>query len=137
MSTKHGEASQTGAARVEVGSEVTAVRSNRVVLDNTICPAEIIICNDKITDILPKRSQALVSGEKVCTTPLKPGLHSQSLPALLRDSTTLLPELLLCFSLPSSSSIMGGNKVLKDFQTALLRHMLPASSQYPASSLSF
>nr|XP_032622741.1 allantoinase, mitochondrial-like [Chelonoidis abingdonii] len=65
MSTKHGEASQTGAAKVEVGSEVMAVRSNRVVLDNTICPAEIIICNGKIADILPKRSWACASGEKV------------------------------------------------------------------------
>ncbi|XP_026514918.1 allantoinase, mitochondrial-like [Terrapene carolina triunguis] len=65
MSTKHREASQTGATKVEVGSEVMAVRSNRVVLDNTICPAEIIICNGKIADILPKRSWVCASGEKV------------------------------------------------------------------------
>uniref|UniRef100_A0A8D0HR23 allantoinase n=1 Tax=Sphenodon punctatus TaxID=8508 RepID=A0A8D0HR23_SPHPU len=50
---------------VEVGSEVMAVRSSRVVLDNAICPAEIVISNGKIAEILPHRSWAQAIGEKV------------------------------------------------------------------------
>uniref|UniRef100_A0A8D0KNV1 Amidohydrolase-related domain-containing protein n=1 Tax=Salvator merianae TaxID=96440 RepID=A0A8D0KNV1_SALMN len=55
-----------GPAKVEVGSEVTAIRSNRVVhQNNSIGPAEIVICNGKITDILPKRNWARPTGEKM------------------------------------------------------------------------
>uniref|UniRef100_A0A8C8SC11 allantoinase n=1 Tax=Pelusios castaneus TaxID=367368 RepID=A0A8C8SC11_9SAUR len=57
--------SKKGAASVEVGVEVMAVRSTRVVLDETICPAEIIICNGQISDIVPRRSRAPASGQKV------------------------------------------------------------------------
>lgn len=55
-----------GAAKVEVGSEIIAIRSNKVVLDNTIGPAEIIISDGKIVNVLPKRNWAKSSGEKVC-----------------------------------------------------------------------
>ncbi|XP_042314441.1 allantoinase, mitochondrial-like [Sceloporus undulatus] len=56
---------QAGPAKLDVGSEVMYVRSNRVVLDNTIGPAEIVICNGKIAEVLPKRNWARPSAEKV------------------------------------------------------------------------
>ncbi|XP_025064852.1 allantoinase, mitochondrial-like [Alligator sinensis] len=54
-----------GTARAEAGFEVTTVRSTRVVLDNTICPAEILINDGKIVSVLPGKSRTYASGEKV------------------------------------------------------------------------
>ncbi|XP_078523948.1 allantoinase, mitochondrial-like isoform X2 [Lissotriton helveticus] len=48
-----------------VGSEVTILRSNRVVLDDTICPAEIIINKGQITSILPRRDHTSIMGTKI------------------------------------------------------------------------
>ncbi|KAH0623903.1 hypothetical protein JD844_007097 [Phrynosoma platyrhinos] len=56
---------QAGPAKLDAGSEVMYVRSNRVVLDNTIGPAEIVISNGKIAEVLPKRNWARPSGEKI------------------------------------------------------------------------
>ncbi|XP_015282294.1 PREDICTED: allantoinase, mitochondrial-like [Gekko japonicus] len=63
--SKKSNITPTGAAKVDVGSEVVAVRSDKVVLDDTIGPAEIVICNGKIVDVLPKRNWVRPSGEKV------------------------------------------------------------------------
>lgn len=63
--SKKSSITPTGPAKVDVGSEVVAVRSDKVVLDDTISPAEIVICNGKIVDILPKRSWVRPRGEKV------------------------------------------------------------------------
>ncbi|KAJ6669156.1 hypothetical protein lerEdw1_007965 [Lerista edwardsae] len=65
MTSRKSSATQAGAAMVEVGSEIMAIRSNKVVLDNTIGPAEIVISDGKIVDILPKRNRVQTSGEKV------------------------------------------------------------------------
>lgn len=50
---------------MEVGSEIMTIRSNKVVLDNTIGPAEIVISDGKIVDVLPKRNRIQTIGEKV------------------------------------------------------------------------
>lgn len=50
---------------MDVGSEIVAVRSDKVVLDDTIGPAEIVICNGKIVNILPKRNWVRPTGENV------------------------------------------------------------------------
>ncbi|XP_033005945.1 allantoinase, mitochondrial-like [Lacerta agilis] len=63
--SKKSNATLAGPAKVEVGSEIVAVRSNRVVQNNTIGPAEIVICDGKIADVLPKRNWARPSGEKI------------------------------------------------------------------------
>nr|XP_033813511.1 allantoinase, mitochondrial-like isoform X2 [Geotrypetes seraphini] len=55
----------SGMPMMTVGSEINIVRSNRVILNNTICPAEIIIRNGKITNIVHKKSLAPSRGEKV------------------------------------------------------------------------
>uniref|UniRef100_A0A8D2JEP0 allantoinase n=1 Tax=Varanus komodoensis TaxID=61221 RepID=A0A8D2JEP0_VARKO len=61
------KSSTTPAGRVKVDedSEIMAVRSNRVVLDNSVGPAEIVISNGKIVDIVPKRNWTRPSGEKI------------------------------------------------------------------------
>ncbi|XP_074046836.1 allantoinase, mitochondrial-like isoform X2 [Macrotis lagotis] len=49
---------------MEVGSKVTVIRSTRVVMDDAIIPAEIVIANGQIADILPFGSR-VQSQEKV------------------------------------------------------------------------
>ncbi|XP_053160565.1 allantoinase, mitochondrial-like isoform X1 [Hemicordylus capensis] len=63
--SRKSSATLAGPTKVEAGSEIVAVRSNRVVLENTIGPAEIVISNGKIVDVLPKRNWARPSGEKM------------------------------------------------------------------------
>ncbi|XP_062987610.1 allantoinase, mitochondrial-like [Elgaria multicarinata webbii] len=63
--SRKSSATQAGPAKVDVGSEIMVVRSNRVVMDNTIGPAEIVISKGKIVAVLPKRNWARTSGEKI------------------------------------------------------------------------
>ncbi|XP_060624047.2 allantoinase, mitochondrial-like [Anolis sagrei] len=63
--SRKSSAPQAGPAKLDVGSEVTYIRSNQVVLDNTIVPAEIVISNGKIVEVLPKRNWARPGGEKI------------------------------------------------------------------------
>ncbi|XP_020844640.1 allantoinase, mitochondrial-like [Phascolarctos cinereus] len=50
---------------MEVGSQVTVVRSSRVVIKDAIIPAEVVIASGQIADILPIGSGVQSQGEKV------------------------------------------------------------------------
>ncbi|XP_074163769.1 allantoinase, mitochondrial-like [Sminthopsis crassicaudata] len=50
---------------MEVGSQVTVVRSNRVVINDAVIPAEIVIAGGQIAQILPIGSRVQSQGEKV------------------------------------------------------------------------
>ncbi|XP_028924285.1 allantoinase, mitochondrial-like [Ornithorhynchus anatinus] len=65
MSKRSSQPTQIGTSGVEVGMEVTILRSNRVVLNDEVVPAEILISSGTITNILRggRRTQSHV--EKV------------------------------------------------------------------------
>ncbi|XP_069474238.1 allantoinase, mitochondrial-like [Ambystoma mexicanum] len=71
MSVEQQEAKHTGApvikrmSSIAVGSEVRIVRSNRVVLDNIVCSAEIVITNGTITRILPRGGHSSANDAEV------------------------------------------------------------------------
>ncbi|KAM9033568.1 allantoinase, mitochondrial-like [Sarcophilus harrisii] len=50
---------------MEVGSQVTVVRSNRMVINDAVIPAEIVIVGGRIAQILPIGSRVQSQGEKV------------------------------------------------------------------------
>ncbi|KAM6441901.1 allantoinase, mitochondrial-like [Liasis olivaceus] len=56
---------QTGPTKVEMGSEIMSIRGNRVVLDNSIGPAEIVILDGKINNVFPKQIWARPNLEKI------------------------------------------------------------------------
>ncbi|XP_020643137.3 allantoinase, mitochondrial isoform X1 [Pogona vitticeps] len=63
--SRKSSATQAEPSKLEVGSEVMYLRSNRVVLDHTVGPAEIVISGGKIVDVLPKKKRDRLSGEKM------------------------------------------------------------------------